>query len=281
MKKTTPTPADTAVNTEANPWDDKPVDPIEVKSVKAQVAETIVKRATATEYDLEGLMNDFPTATELERFVYDQTGYTLNLKGRAQKLKYQVAMDVLNGETVDAKFTSGDNPYIDRADLVPVEDLKDPAPRDASLPHEEDLQNQFYTPFIPHPDPEYRARNKKVHTVFKKYKNGMISYEVIGPIEPKAIGEKMDKFGKVRPELMSWVDPRTGEQVVVRKDGTLTPQGRNLRAIMQRLKVNNTNHWEMWVNRDFVDMEDGELRNPWQIDGEWSCQLTRIKSVWK
>jgi hypothetical protein len=268
MKKTTPTPADTAVNTEANPWDEQAVDPIEVKSVKAQVAETIVKRATATEYDLEGLMNDFPTATELERFVYDQTGYTLNLKGRAQKLKYQVAMDVLNGETVDAKFTSGDNPYIDRADLVPVEDLKDPAPRDASLPHEEDLQNQFYTPFIPHPDPEYRARNKKVHTVFKKYKNGMISYEVIGPIEPKAIGEKMDKFGKVRPELMSWVDPRTGEQVVVRKDGTLTPQGRNLRAIMQKLKVNNTNHWEMWVNRDFVDMQDGELRNPWQIDGE-------------
>jgi hypothetical protein len=37
---------------------------------------------------------------------------------------------------------------------------------------------------------------------------------------------------------------------------------------MQKLKVNNTNHWEMWVNRDFVDMQDGELRNPWQIDGE-------------
>ena len=113
MKKTTPTPVEPTSVTEANPWDEKPVDPVEVKSVKAQVAETRVKKATATEYDLEGLMNDFPTATELERFVYDQTGFTLNLKGRAQKLKYQVAMDVLNGDTVDAKFTSGDNPYID------------------------------------------------------------------------------------------------------------------------------------------------------------------------
>ena len=177
-------------------------------------------------------------------------------------------MDVLNGETVDEKFTSGENPYIDRAELVPVEDLKDPAPRDPTLPAESELQNQFYSPFIPHPDPEYRARNKKVHTVFKKYKNGMISYEVIGPIEPKAIGEKMDKFGKIRPELMSWVDPRTGEQVVVRRDGTVTPQGRNLRALMQRMRVNNTNHWEMWVNRDFVNMEGGELRNPWDVESE-------------
>ena len=94
----------------------------------------------------------------------------------------------------------------------------------------------------------------------------MISYEVLGPIEPRPIGEKMDKFGKIRPEIMSWVDPRTGEQVVVRKDGTMTPQGRNLRAIMQRLRVNNTNHWEMWVNRDFVNTEGGELRNPWDVE---------------
>jgi hypothetical protein len=263
-----PTPQSPAVDTQPNPWDEESpaVAPVATKSeIQSQVAETIVKSKTESEYDLEGLMNDFPTATELERFVYDQTGFTLNLKGRAQKLKYQVAMDVLNGEPVDPKFTSGENPYIDRAELVPVEALKDPAPRDPSLPPETEIQNQFYTPFIPHPDPEYRAKNKKVHTVFKKYKNGMISYEVIGPIEPKAIGEKMDKFGKIRPELMSWVDPRTGEQIVVRKDGTMTPQGRNLRAIMQKLRVNNTNHWEMWVNRDFVDMEGGELRNPWDV----------------
>jgi hypothetical protein len=266
MKKTTPTPESKTLDTEANPWNDAAVDPADTVTIKEQIKETIVKHAIETEYDLEGLMNDFPTATELERFVYDQTGYTLNLKGRAQKLKYQVAMDVLNGESVDPKFLTGDNPYIDRADLVPVEDLRPVPPRAADLPDETELQNQFYTPFIPHSDADYRARGKKVHTVFRKYKNGMISYEVLGPIEPKAIGEKMDKFGKMRPELMSWVDPRTGEQVVVRRDGTLTPQGRNLRAIMQKMRVNNTNHWEMWVNRDFVNLEGGELLNPWDTD---------------
>jgi hypothetical protein len=56
--------------------------------------------------------------------------------------------------------------------------------------------------------------------------------------------------------------------VVVRRDGTLTPQGRNLRAIMQTLRVNNTNHWEMWVNRDFVNLEGGELRNPWDVEAQ-------------
>ena len=265
MSKKTPIPE---VDAEPSPWEDAAVNPVDMTTVRAQVKETIVKHATETEYDLEGLMNDFPTATELERFVYDQTGMTLNLKGRAQKLKYQVAMDVLNGVEVDTKFTNGENPYIDRAEMVPVEDLKDPAPRDPSLPDEADLQNQFYSPFIPHPDNEYRARGHKVHTVFRKYKNGMISYEVMGPIEPKPVGEKMDKFGRIRPELMSWTDPRTGGQVVVRKDGTLTPQGRNLRALMQKLKVNNTNHWQMWVDRDFVMLDGGALNNPWDTEGE-------------
>lgn len=275
MKKTTPTPQDVTPVTDDNPWSEAAAaipseatqEPVR-RAVQEQIKETIQKNSDQTEYDLEGLMNDFPTATELERFVYDQTGYTLNLKGRAQKLKYQVAMDVLNSESVDPKFLTGDNPYIDRADLVPVEDLKPVPARDPDLPEEDQIQNQFYTPFIPHPDAEYRARNKKVHTVFKKYRNGMISYEVLGPIEPRPIGEKMDKFGKIRPEIMSWVDPRTGEQVVVRRDGTMTPQGRNLRAIMQKLRVNNTNHWEMWVNRDFVDMEGGELRNPWDVEAQ-------------
>jgi len=154
---------------------------------------------------------------------------------------------------------------VDRSELVPVEDLEPVPNRDPGLPPESEIQNQFYTPFIPHPDPEYRARNRKVHTVFRKYRNGMISYEVIGPIEPRAIGEKMDKFGRMRPELMSWVDPRTGEQIAVRSDGSMTPRGRNLRAIMMTLKVNNTNHWNMWVDRDFISSERGELRNPWDL----------------
>ena len=277
MTKKTPTPINTP---DSDPWETEvaAIDPADKAAALAtEITETDneriqravqAQRATEPEqpeYDIDGLMTDFPTATELERFVYDQTGHVLNLKGRANKLKYQVAMDVLNGITVDVKFTGGDNPYVDRSELVPVEDLKPVPDRDPGLPAESEIQNQFYTPFIPHPDPEYRAKNKKVHTVFRKYRNGMISYEVIGPIEPKSIGEKMDKFGRMRPELMSWVDPRTGEQIAVRSDGSMTPRGRNLRAIMMTLRVNNTNHWNMWVDRDFMSSERGELRNPWDL----------------
>jgi hypothetical protein len=277
MTKKTPSPINSP---ESDPWETETaaIDPadkaaalaVEITETDAERITRAVKAQKATEpeqpeYDIDGLMTDFPTATELERFVYDQTGHVLNLKGRANKLKYQVAMDVLNGITVDEKFTGGDNPYVDRSELVPVEDLKPVPDRDAGLPPESEIQNQFYTPFIPHPDPEYRAKNRKVHTVFRKYRNGMISYEVIGPIEPRSIGEKMDKFGRMRPELMSWVDPRTGEQIAVRSDGSMTPRGRNLRAIMMTLKVNNTNHWNMWVDRDFISSERGELRNPWDL----------------
>jgi len=258
-----------------NPWDSSidPQDAVRAEpepTVRERIEETIQRNpvVTAPEFDIEGLMNDFPTATALERFVYDQTGIVLNLKGRAQRLKYQMAMDALNGVEIDVKFIGTENPYVDRAEMVPVEELRPVPPRDPSLPDPAELQNEFYTPFIPHSDAEYRARNRKVHTIFRKYRNGMISYEVVGPIEPRPQGEKMDKFGKLRPELITWVDPRTGEQVVVRRDGTLTPQGRNLRAIMQTLKINNTNHWQMWVDRDFVGLEAGELTNPWDLKGE-------------
>ena len=76
-------------------------------------------RPNAAGFDLEGLMTDFPTAKELERFVYDQTGIVLNLKGRANKLKYTVALDVLNGVEVDPAFVGVENPYIERIDMVP------------------------------------------------------------------------------------------------------------------------------------------------------------------
>lgn len=263
-KKTEPTSTP-----DENVWDTEaaPAQPVIAEPHK-EAAKLKVKAApqpSHPDFDIEGLMTDFPTAKDLERFVFDETGVVLNLKGRANKLKYQVAMDVLNGVEVDPKFLGGDNPYIDKAEMVPVEDLKPVPARDPSLPGEKEIQNQFYTPFIPHPDQEYRARNKKVHTIFRKYKNGMISYEVIGPIEPKPVGEKLDKWGKVRPELMSWVDPRTGEQIVQRADGSMTPQGRNLKAIMQKMRVNNSSHWAMWIDRDFVNVEGGELNNPWEV----------------
>jgi len=45
----------------------------------------------------------------------------------------------------------------------------------------------------------------------------------------------------------------------------MTPQGRNLKAIMQKMRVNNSSHWAMWIDRDFVNVEGGELNNPWEV----------------
>jgi hypothetical protein len=224
------------------------------------------KAVANVQFDLEGLMTDFPTAKELERFVYDETGIVLNLKGRANKLKYQVAMDVLNGEDIDPVFLGTDNPYIDRTEMVPVDPIKEPPARDKSLPDRSQVQNVFYSPVIPHPDEEARAQDKKVHMLFRKYKNGMISYDILGPLEQKPYGEKIDKFGRTRPEIIKWVDPRTGEQVIMREDGTLTPQGKRLRAMMQTFRVNNTNQWEVWIDREFVSLNDTVANNPWDLD---------------
>lgn len=262
-KNTTPTPS---------PWDDAPFDstPMDAPAPPAPTQtkqQIIAKTAVTAEFDIDGLMTDFPTAKELERFVYDQTGRVLNLKGRANKLKYQVAMDVLNGLAVDDTFVGGDNPYIERADMVPVEDIRALPPRDASLPDHTHIQNQFVSRLVPHPDQDFRSLGRKVDCVFRKYKNGMISYEVLGPIDQRPEGEKMDKFGRMRPEIIRWIDPRTGEQVMIRADGTLSPQGRNLRAMMQRIRFNTSNMWDVFVDREFADLVGGELANPWDLKG--------------
>lgn len=259
-----------------NPWDT----PAEETSAKApaktkknktdwivtpEVAPVTPPATNAGEYDIDGLMTDFPTATELERFVYDETGIVLQLKGRANKLKYQVAMDVLNGQAVDQKYVGGDNPYIDRTELVPVEALKEPPERDKNLPARSQVQNVFLSNVIPHPEDEARAQDKKVSMLFRKYNNGMISYEILGPLEQRPHGEKIDKFGRTRPEVIKWVDPRTGEQVIMREDGTLTPQGKRLRAMMQTFKVNKSNQWDVWIDREFVSLNDAVAHNPWDL----------------
>lgn len=260
-----------------NVWDELPaaeseVTAEEIKAVAEQVAAKAPTKPQApqsisnAEYDMEGLMTDFPTAKELERFVFDETGIVLNLKGRANKLKYQVAMDVLNGQEVDPKFIGGENPYIDRTELVPVEDLKEPPARDKSLPDRSQVQNLFVSNSIPHTDYESRMQDKKVSVIFRKYKTGEISYEILGPVDQRAHGVKLDKYGRERPEIIKWVDPRSGEQTVVRNDGTLTPQGRKLRALMQTFKVNNSNQWDVWVDREFASLQDNLVSDVWDLD---------------
>jgi len=218
-----------------------------------------------SDFDIDGLMSDFPTAKDLERFVFDQTGIVLNLKGRANKLKYQVAMDVLNGLDVEPKFLGGENPYIDKADMIPEEELKAVPSRDKTLPDRKSVQNTFISRTVPHPDVEYRAQDYKVEVAFRKYNNGMISYEIMGPLMKRPQGEKIDKFGRIRPEIIRWVNPRTGEQVLMRDDGTLTPQGKRLRAMMQSQKVNTSNYWEVWIDREFISVDSSAAHNPWDL----------------
>lgn len=249
-----------------SPWDDAPVTPQEILDVANHVAGIAPKSVNSADFDIEGLMTDFPTAKDLERFVFDETGVVLNLKGRANKLKYQVAMDVLNGVEVEAKFLGGENPYIDKTELVPTEDLKDPPARDKHLPEPSQLQNIFVSNAIPHTDFEYRMQDRKVNVYFRKYKTGEISYEIMGPVDQRPHGMKLDKYGRERPEIIKWVDPRSGEQTIVRNDGTLTPQGRKLRALMQSFKVNNSNHWDTWIDREFISLGDNVVSNVWDLD---------------
>jgi len=254
---------------QTNPWADEPAKPAKT-ATKAAPRKDLQAQQTnpGIEYDLDGLMTDFPTAKELERFVFDETGIVLNLKGRSNKLKYQVAMDVLNGADVDPGFLGKDNPYLEKTDLVPEEPMKELPPRDKAIPDRNLLQNEFFTAFVPHSDPEYHAQGRKMHCTFRKYQDGTITYEVIGPIEPRPFGEKIDKWGKVRPEIIKWVDPRTGEQIVQREDGTLTPIGRRLRAMLQTFRYNNTNQWVKYVDRDFISLDRKAAINPWDLGNE-------------
>jgi len=144
--------------------------------------------------------------------------------------------------------------------------MKSMPPRLASLPDRSELQNEFYTPLVPHSDEQYRAQGRKMHCTFRKYMNGVITYEVLGPIEPRPVGEKIDKWGKTRPEIIKWVDPRTGEQLVQREDCTLTPVGRRLKAMMQTMKYNDTNQWVRYIDRDFISLDRSAAVNPWLVD---------------
>ena len=220
--------------------------------------ETDSTPATASaRYDIEGLMTDFPTARELEKFVYDETGLALNLKGRSNTFKYQAALDALEGREVAHELLTGDNPYIDRSDMVPVDPVLDPPARAEGLPDRDQVQNFFHMR-VPHPDAKIRNNNGKVSCCFRKYNNGVITYEIEGPITYREEGSKVDKFGRTRAEVVRVVDPRTGEQVVRDNYGNFTEHGKRLRAIAQKNRF-----WDQWIDREFSSVNHDAISNPW------------------
>jgi hypothetical protein len=238
------------------------------KTVGATAPEPQVENLAHTEplYDLEGLQTDFPTAKELEKFVFDQTGYTLQLKGRSNKFKYETAMAVLNGATPDRVLLGTENPYLDKNDLVPTEPMKPIPPRPLHIRSHVPVV-QFQCDTFPHPDPSWSATGQKCSVLFKKYVDNTITYEIMGPIAQRAVGERVNKFGQKVPEKYEWVDARTGEQVMVWPSGEVTPIGTRLKNFMSKMKIGNKTQWETWIDRDFVIGGDAAaaLDNPWNI----------------
>ena len=210
-------------------------------------------------------MTDFPTAKELEKFVFDQTGHVLNLKGRSNRFKYQTAMDVLNGKAPDEFLKGAENPYLDKNDLIPIDTFRTLPARPAEVVGVPAVSSYISKTF-PHPDPEWAATGQKCEVVFRKYVNNAITYEVIGPISTRPVGTRVNKFGKEVPEKYTWVDPRTGEQIIRDSSGRLTPRGSVLRAQLQKMKINNKSYWELWVDREFVMGDASTVNdNPWGI----------------
>jgi hypothetical protein len=236
---------------------------LEDEPVKTDVVSVADLKPQPIEYSLEGLKADFPTATELEKFVFDETRVALKLKGISPERKYEIALAVLHNEDIDPRYITGSNPYVDNNDLIPEDPIKPIPKRDPRLPNDSEVMSVFDMA-VPHPDYNMRAVDAKVVCQFKTYRDGSISYEIMGPLEKQSFGEKVDKYGRPRPEKYVWIDPRTGEQAVRYSDGTFTRMGQRLRTLMESKRVNKTqSFWSVWIDRDFVQFNQGAIENPW------------------
>jgi hypothetical protein len=117
---------------------------------------------------------------------------------------------------------------------------------------------------VPHPDRNLRSLDAKVICQFKTYENGAISYEILGPLEKQAEGEKLDKYGRSRPAKFVWIDPRTGEQGLRYSDGSYSKMGQRLRTLLEAKRVNrNASVWTTWIDRDFTQFNQDRIENPW------------------
>ena len=48
-------------------------------------------------------------------------------------------------------------------------------------------------------------------------------------------------------------------------DGSLTPLGTKIRAFMRRQRMNNSNMWDVWIDRDFIVRDEFVTDNPWSV----------------
>lgn len=209
-------------------------------------------------YDIEALKLDLPNAKDLAQFVYDKTGIALDLIGKPKDDQYSVAKRALEGKAIPSEYATEDNPYVDKKDLIPEDPMPPLPPRDKDLPPEESQVHFFGATNMPHPlDPQ---SDRKVHINFKKYDNGVITFQIMGPLEKQAVGSRINKYGQNVPERYTWLDPRTGEMVMRRADGTFTEKGRGLYTYC--IGEKGAGIWTL-IDREQVSISAKNIANPW------------------
>jgi hypothetical protein len=211
-------------------------------------------------YDIDALKADLPTAKELAQFVYDKTDSTvsLDLIGKPKEEQYIVAKNALEGKKVPAEYLTGFNPYVEKRDTIPEDPLRKMPKRSIDLPDEEAQIHYFGATNMPHPlDPQ---SDKKVYIDFRKYENGLITYQITGPVEKVPFGEKLNKYGQTVPEKYTWIDPRTEERVLRNPDGTFTKDGRGVHTFLIGEKGGGV--WSM-IDKDVVSISAKNIADPW------------------
>jgi hypothetical protein len=211
-------------------------------------------------YDIASLKEDLPTAKELALFVYDKTDglVSLDLIGKPKEEQYIVAKNALEGKKVPAEFLHEHNPYVEKKDVIPEDPLRKMPKRSIDLPDEESQVHYFGATNMPHPlDPQ---SDKKVYIDFRKYENGLITYQITGPVEKIAVGEKLNKYGQTVPEKYTWLDPRTEEKVLRNPDGTYTKEGCGIHTFLIGEKGGGV--WSM-IDRDIVSISSKNIADPW------------------
>ena len=209
-------------------------------------------------YDVDALKADLPTAKDLAKFVYDKTQIALDLIGKPKEEQYLVAKNALEGKKIPSEYQTDENPYVDRKELIPVDEMKEIPPRSPDLPPETSRVHFFGATNMPHPlDPQ---SDRKVMINFWKYDNGMITYQISGPVEQIAIGSRINKFGQTQPEKYSWIDPRTEEMVLRRQDGSFTEKGRGIYSFC--IGEKGAGIWSL-IDKDIISFAEKNIANPW------------------
>ena len=209
-------------------------------------------------YDIEALKADLPTAKDLAQFVYDKTQISLDFVGKPKEDQYQVAKNALEGKKIPSDYMTDLNPYLDKKELIPEDNIKPLPPRSADLPDESARVHFFGATNMPHPlDPQ---SDRKVMINFWKYDNGVITYEVSGPVEQISIGSRINKFGQTQPEKYSWIDPRTEEILLRRQDGSYTEKGRGIYSFC--IGEKGAGIWPL-IDKDVISFTEKNIANPW------------------